>query len=145
MTGWRLGWSIWPEKLIEHANKICVNYNSCATSISQYAGLEAIKGSQKEITKIVSEFEKRKEYVFNELNKLEKISCFEPGGAFYAFPNISKTGLSGNKFSEIALEDKGVALVPGSSFGDNAGEFVRISFANSLENIKEAINRLSTI
>ena len=145
MTGWRLGWSVWPENLIEHANKICVNYNSCATSISQYAGLEAIKGSQKEITKIVSEFQKRKEYVFNELNKLEKISCFEPGGAFYAFPNISKTGLSGNKFSEIALEEKGVALVPGSSFGDNAGEFVRISFANSLENIKEAINRLSTI
>jgi len=145
MTGWRLGWSIWPKYLIEHANKICVNYNSCATSISQYAGLEAIKGSQKEITKIVSEFQKRKEYVFNELNKLEKISCFEPGGAFYAFPNISKTGLSGNKFSEIALEEKGVALVPGSSFGDNAGEFVRISFANSLENIKEAIKRLSTI
>ena len=79
------------------------------------------------------------------MNKLEKISCFEPGGAFYAFPNISKTGLNGNKFSEIALEEKGVALVPGSSFGDNAEEFVRISFANSLENIKEAINRLSTI
>ena len=79
------------------------------------------------------------------MNKLKKISCFEPGGAFYAFPNISKTGLSGNKFSEIALEEKGVALVPGSSFGDHAGEFVRISFANSLENIKEAINRLSTI
>ena len=101
--------------------------------------------SDENLLKIVSEFEKRKEYVFNELNKLEKISCFEPGGAFYAFPNISKTGLSGNKFSEIALEEKGVALVPGSSFGDNAGEFVRISFANSLENIKEAINRLSTI
>ena len=145
MTGWRLGWSIWPDKLIEHANKICVNYNSCATSISQYAGLEAIKGSQEEITKIVSEFQKRKEYVFNELNKLDKISCFEPGGAFYAFPNISKTGLSGKKFSDLALEEKGVALVPGSSFGDNASEFVRISFANSLENIKEAINRLSTI
>ena len=79
------------------------------------------------------------------MNKLEKISCFEPGGAFYAFPNISKTGLSGNQFSEIALQEKGVALVPGSSFGDNASEFVRISFANSLENIKEAIKRLSTI
>ncbi len=145
MTGWRLGWSIWPESLIEHANKICVNYNSCATSISQYAGLEAIKGSQSEISKIVNEFQKRKEYVFNELNKLDKIFCFEPGGAFYAFPNVSKTGLSGNKFSEVALKEKGVALVPGSSFGDNAKEFVRISFANSLENIKEAINRLSTI
>ena len=145
MTGWRLGWSVWPENLIEYANKLCVNYNSCATSISQYAGLEAIKGSQSEIFKIVSEFQKRKEYVYNQLNKLDKISCFNPGGAFYAFPNISKSGLSGNKFAEIALEEKGVALVPGSSFGDNANDFVRISFANSLENIKEAINRLSTI
>ncbi len=145
MTGWRLGWSIWPDKLIEHANKICVNYNSCATSISQYAGLEAIKGSQKEILKIVSEFQKRKEYVYDELNKLDKVSCFQPGGAFYAFPNISKSGLSGSEFSRIALEEKGVALVPGSSFGDNANNYVRISFANSLENIKEAITRLSTI
>ena len=145
MTGWRLGWSIWPDKLIEHANKICVNYNSCATSISQYAGLEAIKGSQKEILKIVSEFQKRKEYVYEELNKLDKVSCFNPGGAFYAFPNISKSGFNGSEFSRIALEEKGVALVPGSSFGDNASEFVRISFANSLENIKEAIKRLSTI
>ena len=145
MTGWRLGWSIWPDKLIEHANKICVNYNSCATSISQYAGLEAIKGSQNEILKIVSEFQKRKNYVYNELNKLEKISCFQPGGAFYAFPNISKSRLNGSEFSRIALEEKGVALVPGSSFGDNADNFVRISFANSLENIKEAIIRLSAI
>jgi len=145
MTGWRLGWSIWPDKLIEHANKICVNYNSCATSISQYAGLEAIKGSQKEILKIVSEFQKRKEYVYNELNKLDKVSCFQPGGAFYAFPNISNSGLSGSEFSRIALEEKGVALVPGSSFGDNADNFVRLSFANSLENIKKAIDRLSTI
>ena len=145
MTGWRLGWSIWPDKLIEHANKICVNYNSCATSISQYAGLEAINGSQIEILKIVSEFQKRKEYVYDELNKLDKVSCFEPGGAFYAFPNISKSGLNGSEFSKIALEEKGVALVPGSSFGDNADHFVRISFANSLENIKEAIIRLSAI
>ena len=145
MTGWRLGWSIWPDKLIEHANKICVNYNSCATSISQYAGLEAIKGSQKEILKIVSEFQKRKEYVYDELNKLDKVSCFQPGGAFYAFPNISQSRLSGSEFSRIALEEKGVALVPGSSFGDNADNFVRISFANSLENIKEAIIRLSAI
>ena len=80
-----------------------------------------------------------------EINKLDKINCFEPGGAFYAFPNISKTGLSGQEFSKIALEEKGVALVPGTSFGDEANDFVRISFANSLENIAEAIKRISTI
>ena len=145
MTGWRLGWSIWPESYIEYANKLCVNNHSCPTSISQYAGLEAIRGSQVELNKIVFEFQKRKEFLYSEINKLSKISCFNPGGAFYAFPNISKTGMSGSTFSEIALEKKGVALVPGTSFGDKADNYVRISFANSLENISEAIKRISTI
>ena len=145
MTGWRLGWSIWPKKLIEYANKLCVNNHSCPSSISQYAGLEAIKGPQDDLNKIVFEFQKRKEFLHEEINKLDKINCFEPGGAFYAFPNISKTGLNGQEFSKIALEEKGVALVPGTSFGDEANDFVRISFANSLENIAEAIKRISTI
>ena len=145
MTGWRLGYSIWPSKIIEHANKLCVNNHSCPTSISQYAGLEAIKGPQIELKKIVLEFQKRKEFLHHKINKLDKISCFNPGGAFYAFPNISKTGLSGEEFCNLALEDKGVALVPGTSFGNKANEFVRISFANSLENIDEAIKRISTI
>ena len=145
MTGWRLGWSVWPNKLIEFANKLCVNNHSCPSSISQYAGLEAIKGPKDEINKILKEFQKRKDFVFEELNKLENISCFKPGGAFYAFPNISKTGFNGEDFSNIALEKKGVALVPGSSFGDNANKFVRISFANSLEKIEEAIKRIASI
>ncbi len=145
MTGWRLGWSVWPENLIGYANKLCVNNHSCPTSISQYAGLEALEGPQDELNKIVIEFQKRKEFLHTEINKLNKISCFDPGGAFYAFPNISKTGLSGEEFSDIALEKKGVALVPGISFGDKAEDFVRISFANSMENIEEAIKRISTI
>ena len=145
MTGWRLGWSIWPSKFIEYANKLCVNNHSCPTSISQYAGLEALNGPQEELNKIVKEFQKRKEYVFKELNKIRKISCFNPGGAFYAFPNISNTGLNGQQFSQIALEKKGVALVPGTSFGDRANNFIRISFANSLEKIEEAIKRISSI
>ncbi len=145
MTGWRLGWSVWPNQLIDHANKLCVNNHSCPSSISQYAGLEALQGPQDEINKILKEFQKRKEFLYHEINKLEKLSCFKPGGAFYAFPNISKTGLNDKEFSKIALEEKGVALVPGSSFGDNADKFVRISFANSLENIEEAIKRISTI
>ena len=145
MTGWRLGWSIWPKKLIEFANKLCVNNHSCPTSISQYAGLEAITGPQDELNKIVLEFQKRKEFVYKEINLLKNISCFKPGGAFYAFPNVVKTGLSGKEFSDIALEKKGVALVPGNSFGDKANNFVRISFANSIENIEKAIKRISTI
>ena len=145
MTGWRLGWSVWPSSYIEYANKLCVNNHSCPSSISQYAGIEAIKGPQEELTKIVNEFQKRKEFIYKEINKLDKISCFNPGGAFYAFPNISKTGLSGKEFADIALEKKGVALVPGTSFGNNAEKYVRISFANSLEKIEEAIKRISTI
>tara|TARA_Y100001935_G_scaffold94962_1_gene78885 strand:- start:187 stop:624 length:438 start_codon:yes stop_codon:yes gene_type:complete len=145
MTGWRLGWSVWPSQYIEHANKLCVNHHSCPTSISQYAGIEALLGPQEELKKIVAEFQIRKEFVFKEINKLDKINCFNPGGAFYAFPNISKTGLTGKEFSDLALEKKGVALVPGTSFGDKAENFIRISFANSLEKIEEAIKRISTI
>ena len=145
MTGWRLGWSVWPKKLYEHANKLCVNDHSCPSSISQHAGIEALKGSKDAINNIKTEFHKRKNFIYSKLNELENISCFEPGGAFYAFPNISKSGLSGRKYADIALEEKNVALVPGTSFGDSAEDFVRISYANSMENLEKAIYRLSTI
>ena len=145
MTGWRLGWSIWPKKIIEFANKLCVNDHSCPTSISQYAGLEALKGPKTEIKKIINEFEKRKNFIYKKLNEQEKIDCFEPGGAFYAFPNISKTNMTGKEFSDVALNKYGVAIVPGSSFGNSADQFVRLSYANSIENIEEAIYRISNI
>ena len=145
MTGWRLGWSVWPKKYIEYANKLCVNNHSCPSSISQYAGVEALKGPQEDLNMIINEFQKRKEFLHKEINKLSKIKCFNPGGAFYAFPNVAKTGLSGEEFAKLALEKKGVALVPGTSFGDKAQMNVRISFANSLEKIEEAIKRISTI
>ena len=145
MTGWRLGWSVWPNKIIEFANKLCVNDHSCATSISQYAGLEALRGPKDEVNKIIKEFEKRKIFIHKELNSLEKISCFKPGGAFYAFPNISKTGMSGSEFADLALNVHGVAIVSGSSFGNTANKFVRLSYANSIENIEKAIYRLSKI
>ena len=145
MTGWRLGWSVWPNQIIDFANKLCVNDHSCPSSISQYAGLEALKGPQEEILKIINEFEKRKNFVHKKLNNLEKIKCFKPGGAFYAFPNISKTNKTGKEFTDIALNEYGVALVPGSSFGDNANNFVRLSYANSMENIEKAVYRLSKI
>ena len=145
MTGWRLGWSVWPTKFIDFANKLCVNDHSCPSSISQYAGLEALQGPQDEVNKIVKEFEKRRNFIFENLNKLKNMNCFRPGGSFYAFPNISKSNLSGEKFSEVALNDYGVALVPGTSFGDSAKMYIRLSYANSLENIEKAINRLSKI
>ena len=145
MTGWRLGWSVWPTKFIDFANKLCVNDHSCPSSISQYAGLEALQGPQDEVNKIVKEFEKRRNFIFEKLNKLKNMNCFRPGGSFYAFPNVSKSNLSGEKFSEVALNNYGVALVPGTSFGDSAKMYIRLSYANSLENIEKAINRLSKI
>ena len=95
--------------------------------------------------KIVHEFEKRKDYIHRELNKLSNISCFLPGGAFYAFPNISKTKMNGENFANIALNEFGVALVPGNSFGYGVDDFVRISYANSMANIDKAIYSLSKI
>ena len=145
MTGWRLGWSVWPKNLYEHVNKLCVNDHSCPNAISQHAGIEALRGPKDTIEKILKEFQKRKEFVYQELNKLNYMKCFEPGGAFYAFPNISESGLTDQQFSKISLEEKGVALVPGTSFGDSAKKFIRISYANSMENLEEAIYRLSTI
>ena len=145
MTGWRLGWSVWPKQIYEFANKLCVNDHSCPNSISQYAGIEALRGSQDEVMKISKEFEKRKNFIYEKLNNLEKIKCFKPGGAFYAFPNISNTKMSGKEFADLALEKHGVAVVPGNSFGDSVNDFIRLSYANSLENIEKAIYRLSKI
>ena len=145
MTGWRLGWSVWPKQIYEFANKLCVNDHSCPNSISQYAGIEALRGSQDEVVKISKEFEKRKNFIYEKLNNLEKIKCFKPGGAFYAFPNISDTKMSGKEFADLALEKHGVAVVPGNSFGDSVNDFIRLSYANSLENIEKAIYRLSKI
>jgi len=145
MTGWRLGWSVWPQSLIKHANKLCTNDHSCPTSVSQYAGIEALKGPQEEINKIVIEFEKRRNLIYQKLNSIDNISCFKPGGTFYSFPNISKTGLNGQEFSTKALEEHGVALVSGTSFGLSAKDFVRISYANSIENIEKGIDIISQI
>ena len=95
--------------------------------------------------KISKEFEKRKNFIYEKLNNLEKIKCFKPGGAFYAFPNISDTKMSGKEFADLALEKHGVAVVPGNSFGDSVNDFIRLSYANSIENIEKAIYRLSKI
>ena len=145
MTGWRLGWSVWPKNLINHAINLCVNDHSCPSVVSQYAGIEAIRGPQDEVNKIISEFQKRRNFIFDKLNKLNNLSCFKPRGAFYAYPNVSKTGLSGNQFAELALNEYNVAVVPGTSFGETSKDFVRISYANTLANIEEALTRLSKI
>ena len=138
-----LGWGIWPSTLINHANKLAVNDHSCANAVSQIAGIEALRGSQKAVKKILKEFQERRDLIFEGLNSLKNVSCFKPGGAFYAFPNVSKTNLSGDIFAKKALEEYGVAVVSGSSFGNSAKKYVRFSFANSKENIAKALRILN--
>ena len=98
-----------------------------------------------EVNKIISEFQKRRNFIFDKLNRLNNLSCFKPRGAFYAYPNVSKSELSGNQFAELALNEYNVALVPGTSFGETSKDFVRISYANTLENIENALTLLSNI
>ena len=143
MTGWRLGWGVWPDTLIENANKLCVNDHSCASAVSQIAGIEALRGSQIEVNKIAKAFEERRNVIYKRLNEIKNIRCFKPGGSFYAFANVSDTKMTGDEFSYRALEEYGIALVPGTSFGNSANDFVRFSYANSLDNINKAMDILA--
>jgi aspartate/methionine/tyrosine aminotransferase len=142
MTGWRLGFSVWPKALIEQATRLAINCHSCVNAPTQFAGIAALEGPQDEAVKMVKAFDARRKVVVEELNKLPGISCVEPGGAFYAFPNITRTGLKAKEFEKRLLEDAGVATVAGTSFGRYGEGYLRLSYANSTENIREAIRRM---
>ena len=142
MTGWRLGFSVWPKALIEQATRLAINCHSCVNAPTQFAGIAALEGPQDEVVKMVEAFDARRKVVVEELNKLSGVSCVEPGGAFYAFPNISRTGLRAKEFERRLLEEAGVATVAGTSFGSYGEGYLRLSYANSTENIREAIRRM---
>ena len=142
MTGWRLGYGIYPKKLFSYAEKLAINCHSCVNTITQHAGVEALNGPQKFVDNMVAEFEKRKNYLVAELNKINGVSVTDPGGAFYVFPKISKNGLTSRKISEELLENKYLATVPGSSFGTMGEGFLRISYASSISNLKTSIELL---
>jgi aspartate aminotransferase len=142
MTGWRLGYAVWPGKLYDYARKLAVNLHSCVNASAQYAGLAALKGSQDEVTKMVAEFDKRRKVVVEELNKLPGVSCATPKGAFYAFPNIKRTGWKAKALASSLLEDAGVAIIGGPDFGILGEGYVRLSYANSTENILKALDRM---
>jgi len=142
MTGWRLGWSIWPEKLYDYARKLAVNCYSCVNASAQYAGLAALTGPQDAVTKMVAEFDKRRKVVVAGLNKLPSISCATPKGAFYAFPNIKQTGWKAKALASALLEDAGVAIIGGPDFGVLGEGYVRVSYANSTANILKALDRM---
>jgi aspartate aminotransferase len=129
--------------MIEAITKLMTNSVSCTSVFSQMAAIEAIKGPRDFTLNMMQEFRKRREIIFNGLNSIEGINCKLPSGAFYAFPNISRTGLSSDDFANIALNDYGVALLSGTAFGEYGDNYIRISFANSEDNLSKAIERLS--
>jgi aspartate/methionine/tyrosine aminotransferase len=142
MTGWRLGYGIFPKSIVQYAEKLAINCHSCVNSSSQFAGIEALKGNQINVEKMVNEFAKRRNFLVDELNKIENIECLKPGGAFYVFPKILKANLNSKEIANQLLEKKFVATVPGSSFGYNGENFIRISYANNIENLKKSIKRI---
>ncbi|HVY21329.1 MAG TPA: pyridoxal phosphate-dependent aminotransferase [Bauldia sp.] len=142
MTGWRMGYSIWPDKLIGHVRKLAVNAWSCVNAPSQFAGLAALTGPQDSVKAMVAEFDKRRKIVVEEVNRLPGFSCIMPKGAFYAFPNIGGTGFKAKVLASQLLEQAGVAAIGGPDFGILGEGYLRLSYANSAENIRRAIHRI---
>jgi aspartate aminotransferase len=142
MTGWRLGYAVWPGKLYDYARKLAVNLYSCVNASAQYAGLAALTGPQDDAQHMVTEFDRRRRVVVEGLNRLPGISCATPKGAFYAFPNVKRTGWKAKSLASSLLEDAGVAVIGGPDFGILGEGYVRLSYANSTENILKALERI---
>jgi aspartate aminotransferase len=145
MTGWRLGYSIWPEKLIGHVEKLAVNCHSCVNAPTQFAGIAALNGPQDEVDGMLAAFDKRRRLIVDALNALPGVRCAEPGGAFYAFPNITGTGMDAKALQTQLLEQAGVAVVAGTSFGALGEGFIRFSYAASAEQIEDAMGRMQKL
>ncbi|MGE0678735.1 pyridoxal phosphate-dependent aminotransferase [Pseudolabrys sp.] len=144
MTGWRLGYAVFPGKLFDYARKLAVNLHSCVNASAQYAGLAALTGPQDEVTKMIAEFDRRRKVVVEGLNKLPGVSCITPKGAFYAFPNVKKTGWKAKELATALLNDTGVVTIGGPDFGILGEGYLRLSYANSTENILKALERMGT-
>ena len=143
MTGWRLGFGIWPKALVQKADGIAINCHSCVNAPAQYAGIAALEGPQDSVTRMVAEFDKRRRAIVAGINAIPGLKCLAPGGAFYAFPNITGTGLSSKEMESKLLNEAGIAAVSGASFGKYGEGYLRFSYATSLDNIKEALRRLA--
>jgi aspartate/methionine/tyrosine aminotransferase len=142
MTGWRMGFSVWPKPLYDNARKLAVNSHSCVNAPAQWAGLAALTGPQDAVHAMVAEFDRRRKAVVAGLNGLPNVSCATPKGAFYTFPNVSKTGWKAKKLASALLEETGVATIGGPDFGVYGEGYIRLSYANSLENIERALERM---
>lgn len=144
MTGWRLGYSVWPDGLVDDATRLAINCHSCVNAPTQWAGKAALEGPQDDVDNMMAAFAERRRVIVSELNQVPGFRCTEPGGAFYAFPNIEGTGLSARQLQDDLLNETGVAIIAGTSFGAMGEGYVRFSYANSTENIQEAIRRLKS-
>jgi len=145
MTGWRLGWGVWPESLIEHVFKFCVNNHSCVNTAAQYGAIAALDGSDDHLNSMRNEFTIRRKLIFDGLNSLKGVNCNLPGGSFFIFPDVKNTGMNGEEFFQKCLQDAGVATIPGTAFGKFAVHNVRLNFATSRENISKAIEKIDKI
>lgn len=142
MTGWRLGWSVWPKKLYDNVRKLGVNAWSCVNAPTQWAGVAALEGPQDAVLHMKREFDKRRKLVTDGLNALPGVSCIAPKGAFYAYPNVKETGWKAKTLASALLEDAGVAVIGGPDFGVLGEGYIRLSYANSADNISRALDRM---
>ena len=145
MTGWRLGYAVWPDACVEHVTRLCINDHSCVNAAAQYAGIAALEGPQDAVHDMMAQFDERRKIITNALNALPGVRCADAGGAFYAFPNIEGTGMTARQAQGRFLEEVGVATVAGTSFGSYGEGYLRFSYASSTENIVEAIDRIRTL
>ncbi len=141
MTGWRMGYGVMPKPLADHLAVFAVNNFSCPSSMGQLAMVEALTGSQDETNAMIEQFRKRRDVIVDGLNKLPGVTCLKPQGAFYAFANITQTGMNSTEVAKLFLHEAGVACLSGTAFGRYGEGYVRFSYANSIENIEEALRR----
>ncbi len=144
MTGWRLGYGVAPRAIADKITQLTINSNSCTATFTQIAGIEALTGPQTFVTQMVTEFRKRRDAIVDGLNAIEGISCIKPLGSFYVFPNVTQLPLSCEALADYLMDEVGVALLSGTAFGKFGDGYLRLSYANSLENIEDALHRIKT-
>ncbi|MFN0244860.1 MAG: pyridoxal phosphate-dependent aminotransferase [Planctomycetota bacterium] len=142
MTGWRMGFGVWPKALVAHAERLQINSNSCTNAAAQIAGMEALRGSQDCVERMRRAFDERRQLIVKELNAIPGFRCTTPKGAFYAFANIRGTGISSRELEQQLLNQAGVSCLSGTSFGAHGEGYLRFSYANSADNIREGMRRI---
>jgi aspartate/methionine/tyrosine aminotransferase len=145
MTGWRLGYGVMPRELADRVGLLLTHSIGSTAQFTQYAGVEALLGPQERAEAVVAEYQRRRDVIVAGLNAIPGIRCQKPQGAFYAFPNIKATGMNSNELASLILEKAGVALLPGSSFGEYGEGYLRLSYANSIENIERGLERIGSV